>query len=77
MYAEATGLEIVENQNGFSYIMGNFQHPGDQEQHGLFLGAPGITEADVLNAIDARWDNRKKTAIGYIGTEDGALPGFK
>jgi uncharacterized protein len=80
MYAEATGLEVVENQNGFSYIMGNFQHPGEQDQHGEFLGVPGdpgITEADVLNAIDARWDNRKKSPIGYIGTEDGALPGFK
>ncbi len=77
MYAEATGLEIVENQNGFSYIMGNFQHPGEQDQHGAFLGTLAMTETDVLSAIDARWDNRKKTAIGYIGTEDGALPGFK
>ncbi len=77
MYAEATGLEIPENRNGFGYILGNFQHPGEEDQHGAFLGAPGITEADVLSAVDARWDNRKKAAIGYIGTEDGALPGFR
>jgi hypothetical protein len=74
MYAEATGLQVVENQNGYSYIMSNFQHPGEQDQNGEFLGAPGITEADVLDAIDTRWDNRKKAAIGDIGTEDGALP---
>jgi secreted PhoX family phosphatase len=27
--AEATGLQIVENLNGFPYIMSNFQHPAD------------------------------------------------
>ncbi len=77
MYAEATGLQVVENQNGYSYIMSNFQHPGEQDQKGEFLGAPGITETDVLDAIDTRCDNRKKAAIGYIGTEDGALPAIK
>jgi hypothetical protein len=29
MGAEATGLQVVENANGFSYIMSNFQHPGE------------------------------------------------
>jgi uncharacterized protein len=77
MYVEATGPQAVETQNGFSYIMVNFQHPGGLDQHGEFLGAPEMTEADVLNAIDARWDSRKRTAIGYIGAIDGALPGFK
>lgn len=77
MYAEATGLQAVENRNGFSYIMSNFQHPGEEEQKGGFQGAGSITEADVLNAIDSKWENRKKAAIGYIGTEDGALPALK
>lgn len=77
MYAEATGLQVVENQNGFAYIMSNFQHPGEEDQNGNFLGAPDITEADVLDAIDMKWNNRKKAAIGYIGTEDGALPALK
>jgi secreted PhoX family phosphatase len=27
--AEATGLQVVENLNGFPYIMSNFQHPAD------------------------------------------------
>lgn len=28
--AEATGLQAVDNRNGFSYLMSNFQHPGDE-----------------------------------------------
>ena len=28
--AEATGLFAADNRNGFSYIMSNFQHPGDE-----------------------------------------------
>ena len=27
--AESTGLQVVENLNGFPYIMSNFQHPAD------------------------------------------------
>ena len=77
MYAEATGLEVVENQNGYGYVMSNFQHPGEEGQKGEFLGAPGITEADVLSAINEKWNNRKKAAIGYVGTEDGALPAIR
>ena len=78
MYAEATGLQAVEDLNGYSYIMSNFQHPGEEAQKGEFLGAAsGINEADVLNEINTKWDYRKKAAIGYIGTENGALPAFK
>lgn len=77
MYAEATGLQAVEDVNGYSYIMSNFLHPGEEDQKGEFLGAGSITEDDVLNAINTKWEKRKKTAIGYIGTEDGALPAIK
>lgn len=77
MYAEATGLQAVEDLNGYGYIMSNFQHPGEESQKGGFKGAGAVTEADVLNAINAKWDNRKKAAIGYIGTENGALPALK
>jgi hypothetical protein len=77
MYAEATGLQVVENANGFAYIMSNFQHPGEEEQKGAFRGANGITEAAVLSAIEAKWSGRKKVAIGYMGTADGALPRLK
>jgi secreted PhoX family phosphatase len=77
MYAEATGLEVVENANGFAYVMSNFQHPGEEDQKGSFRGADGVTEAAVLAAIDAKWGGRKKVAIGYVGTPEGALPRVK
>ena len=77
MYAEATGLQVVEDANGFAYVMSNFQHPGEQEQIGAFKGAGTVTEAAVLAEIDARWAGRKKAAIGWVGTASGALPAFK
>jgi hypothetical protein len=81
MNAEATGLTIAPNYSGFAYIMSNFQHPG--EDRGTPYGANplanylGADKADVLDAINKNWDNRKKAAIGYIGTKDGALPALK
>ena len=83
MYAEATGLQVVDDANGFSYVMSNFQHPAEQSQIGAFKGVKDangaviLTEADVLNAIGARWGGRKKAAIGYIGTAAGALPAIR
>lgn len=74
MNGEATGLTVVPNLNGHAYIMSNFQHPGEGGTLSNYLGAD---RADVLNAINGKWRNRKKAAIGYIGTEDGALPAFK
>jgi len=70
MGAEATGLQAVDNYNGFAYIMSNFQHPGEN-------GSKDPDWAEVSSLLDAKWDNKLKTAIGYIGTEDGALPAFK
>ena len=70
MGAEATGLQVVDNYNGYAYIMSNFQHPGEN----------GSKDADwdaVSALLDANWDNRLKTTIGYIGTEEGALPAMK
>ena len=81
MNAEATGLNVLENLNGFAYITSNFQHPG--EDRGTPFGTDplanysGADRNDVLAAINARWNNRKKAAIGYIGTRDGALPALR
>jgi secreted PhoX family phosphatase len=70
MAAEATGLTAVEDYNGFAYIMSNFQHPGE---NGL-SSYTGADKAEVLSLIDGKWGKRKKAAIGYLGTKDGALP---
>lgn len=62
--AECTGLQAVDNLNGFAYAMGNFQHPGDWESiHSNLLTASGST----LNAeINANWSNKDKAALGYM-----------
>lgn len=73
MGAETTGLTIVPDNNGFAYIMSNFQHPGENNISS-YLGAD---KAEVLSAINNKWNNKKKAAIGYIGTEQGALPALK
>jgi secreted PhoX family phosphatase len=74
MGAEATGLTIVPNQNGFAYITSNFQHPGE----GNITGYTGPDRQAVLDAINDNWNDRKMAAIGYIGLADGvALPAMK
>jgi hypothetical protein len=75
MYAEATGLMAAPGYNGRAYIMSNFQHPGDGKFDGTggYLGTDG---AAIGAAINAKWGNKKKAAIGYIGTTKGALPAF-
>ena len=70
MGAEATGLQAVDDYNGHAYIMGNFQHPGEN-------GSKDPDWIAVSELLDSKWDNRLKTAIGYIGTENGALPAVK
>ena len=81
MNAEATGLTIVPNQNGFAYITSNFQHPG--EDRGKVYGEDplanykGTDKDEVLAALDDKWNKRAKAAIGYIGIEGGALPAMK
>ncbi|EGV17072.1 PhoX family protein [Thiocapsa marina] len=69
MAAEVTGL-TVPDYNGHAYIMANFQHPGDDD----IKDYTGADKAEVLRQIDDKWGQRKKAAIGYIGTADGALP---
>lgn len=62
--AECTGLQAVDNLNGFAYVMSNFQHPGDWESiHSNLLNASGST----LNAtINTNWGNKDKAALGYM-----------
>jgi uncharacterized protein len=54
--AESTGLQFVENLNGFSYVMTNFQHQGDYSSN---------FDATTKTRIDAQID-KKKAAIGYL-----------
>ncbi|AUB85273.1 hypothetical protein THSYN_30685 (plasmid) [Candidatus Thiodictyon syntrophicum] len=73
MGAEVTGLAVAPNYHGHAYIMANFQHPGDED----IKGYKGADRAEVQARINALWDNRKKAAIGYLGTDRGALPAWQ
>ncbi|WP_423406683.1 PhoX family protein [Heyndrickxia sp. MSNUG] len=67
--AESTGLFAAENRNGFSYIMSNFQHPGDE------LDTKSITAVDkdeLKAAMDREIGINKTGGIGYIS----GLPSF-
>ena len=76
--AEATGLQVVDDYNGFAYIMGNFQHPGEfSDGNPDWEDNPDDGTPGVESLLNSKWNNRLKAAIGYIGTEDGALPAIK
>lgn len=55
--AEATGLQAVDNLNGFAYVMSNYQHAGE------FIGS---MNADLKARLSPRVD-KFKANVGYIG----------
>lgn len=59
--AESTGLQAVDDLNGFAYVMSNFQHPGEYIKT---MDAALKGEVDPL--INSKWANKKKAGIGYI-----------
>jgi len=63
--AEATGLQAVENMDGFSYVMSNSQHHGDYIK---------TMDTDMKAAVEATGNVNKFDAnFGYIG----GLPAIK
>ncbi|WCK54559.1 DUF839 domain-containing protein [Aneurinibacillus sp. Ricciae_BoGa-3] len=66
---EATGLQAVDNLNGFKYVMSNFQHPGDELDK---FKMPEELKAEVIKHINENFDNKRSGAIGYIS----GLPGI-
>lgn len=56
--AEWTGLQVVENANGFAYLMSNVQHPGAS-------GDLGKYPEEIRSGMRARVDQRG--AVGYFG----------
>ena len=56
MGAESTGLQVVDNMNGYAYIMSNYQHAGDQNS----------TVAATFNRI-LPLINANKAEVGYLG----------
>jgi secreted PhoX family phosphatase len=59
--AEATGLSVVDNLNGWTYITANFQHPGD------WLGNLHAKVKPTLNPlIEKNYKGGFGAAVGYI-----------
>jgi secreted PhoX family phosphatase len=63
--AESTGLQVVDDRNGFAYIMSNYQHAAEFsypfESWNVSKAAPELAER-LSRLID-----RRQGAIGYIG----------
>ena len=59
--AESTGLHAVDDVNGFTYIMSNFQHAGDWESPLHDVVKPTL---DPL--IRANYKDKYGSAVGYL-----------
>jgi secreted PhoX family phosphatase len=57
--AESTGLQVIDNLNGFPYIMSNYQHAGDFSAN---------INADLKTQLEPLID-KAKASIGYIAME--------
>jgi len=55
MGAESTGLQVVDNMNGFAYIMSNYQHAGDKNS------TAQATFDSIIGGI-----NTDKAEVGYL-----------
>jgi hypothetical protein len=68
--AESTGLQAVDNLNGFAYLMTGFQHAGDLSYNsttGTGTSNGKTVPADVMSAIITNWGGiNKKSPVGYI-----------
>jgi secreted PhoX family phosphatase len=62
--AEWTGLQAVDNMDGFAYIMSNVQHPGATEDTAAYR-APMTADSIDFDAFRAKVDQRG--AVGYLG----------
>ncbi|CAH2717669.1 hypothetical protein BACCIP111895_04894 [Neobacillus rhizosphaerae] len=61
--AEATGLRVLDNFNGFSYILNNYQHPGDELQN--FQGT-AVDKVALEKAMKDGIGINEKGGVGYI-----------
>lgn len=65
--AESTGLHAVDNINGWTYIMSNFQHAGDWQ-------AVHSKVKDTLDPLVRKnYNNRFSAAVGYLTATDAAI----
>ncbi|MEK5389541.1 alkaline phosphatase PhoX [Margalitia sp. FSL K6-0131] len=68
--AEATGLKYVGQLNGHSYLMSNFQHPGDELDN---FDITAINKDELKAEIDKEIGINKTGGVGYLN----GLPALK
>jgi len=65
--AESTGLQAVDEINGWTYIMSNFQHPGD------WGSVHAVVRPTLEPLIKANYKDGFGAAVGYLtGVKIGA-----
>jgi secreted PhoX family phosphatase len=62
--AESTGLHAVDELNGFTYIMSNFQHPGDWDKR-----LHNKVRAAVEPFVEKLYAQRFGAGVGYLSLE--------
>jgi secreted PhoX family phosphatase len=60
---ESTGLHPVDELNGWTYIMANFQHPGD------WGGIHNVVKATLDPLVKANYKDKYGAAVGYLTGE--------
>lgn len=66
--AEATGLHVVDDLNGWTYIMSNFQHPGNWRDR-----LHGKVQSTLEPLIRANYKDRFGAAVGYLTADATSL----
>lgn len=64
--AEATGLGVVDDLNGWTYITANFQHPGDWLSNASGTGLHDKVKATLDPLVRQNYNNRYSAAVGYL-----------
>ncbi|RLJ40007.1 hypothetical protein C8C98_3762 [Acidovorax sp. 106] len=65
--AESTGLHAVDSINGWTYIMSNFQHPGDWQ------GVHSKVKDTLDPLVRKNYNDRFSAAVGYLTATDAAI----
>lgn len=65
--AEATGLHVVDDLNGWTYIMSNFQHAGD-----WITGLHSKVQATLDPMVRSNYKDRFACAVGYLTADTGS-----
>lgn len=66
--AESTGLHAVDDLNGWTYIMSNFQHPGDWR-----VSLNENIQNTLEPLIRANYKDRFGAAVGYLTADETSL----